>query len=309
MGFKKTLLALALAGVTAVGLTACGGGSGGGKGAIIFANHNDSDAYCSLIKSEFETAARSAGAEVQFLDAKGDGNLQIDQLSEAIDNNAGAIVLIAVNGNSIVDTIKRANEKGIPVVITNRGVAGGEVLSSMSDNKEAGIMQGEFMAKNLPQGAKVVYLKGETGHIAAEGRWVGFQEACLNKRTDIQLLSMADAGWSRATAMKTMSLWLTMFPEINGVICGNDEMALGAIAALKDKNRLQGVLVSGVDATADALKALQAGELSQTVKQDAKGMAEGAFQLAKQSMEGGKPSDVVVPFASITRDNVAQFAK
>lgn len=141
------------------------------------------------------------------------------------------------------------------------------------------------------------------------GRWEGFKEACLDKRSDIQLLSFVDAGWSKAEALKTMSLWMSMFPEINGVVAGNDEMALGAVAALKGANRLEGCLVTGVDATPSGLAAVAAGEMVQTVKQDAKGQGEGALALAEGFLKGAPPSgDMAVPFTSITRDNAAQAA-
>jgi inositol transport system substrate-binding protein len=155
----------------------------------------------------------------------------------------------------------------------------------------------------------VVYLKGASGNQAAEARWEGFKKYCLDKRSDVKLLAFADAQWSTAEAMKDMSLWLDMFPKIDGVICGNDGMAMGAIAALKGAGRLSGVLVSGVDATDDALAAIKAGEMAQTVKQDAKGQAEGVFKLVQQAMQGQKPENILVPFTAITRENVSQFAK
>ena len=168
-------------------------------------------------------------------------------------------------------------------------------------------MQGEYMASHLPPNAKIVYLQGDETQSSAVGRWEGFKAACLDKRSDIRLLSFVDAGWSKAEALKTMMLWMNMFPEINGVVAGNDEMALGAIAALKGANRLNGCLVSAVDATPAGLAAVEAGEMAQTVKQDAKAQGEGALTLAEGFLKGNPPSgDLAIPFTSITADNLAQ---
>ena len=168
-------------------------------------------------------------------------------------------------------------------------------------------MQGEYMAAHLPPNAKIVYLQGDETQSSAVGRWEGFKAACLDKRPDIQLLSFVDAGWSKAEALKTMMLWMNMFPEINGVVAGNDEMALGAIAALKGANRLSGCLVSAVDATPAGLAAVDAGEMAQTLKQDAKAQGEGALALAEGFLKGNPPSgDLAIPFTSITADNLAQ---
>lgn len=168
-------------------------------------------------------------------------------------------------------------------------------------------MQGEYMAANLPPNAKIVYLQGDGTQDSAVGRWEGFKAACLDKRPDIQLLSFVDAGWSKAEALKTMMLWMNMFPEINGVVAGNDEMALGAVAALKGAGRLEGCLISGVDATPAGLAAVEAGEMAQTIKQDAKAQGESALTLAEGFLKGNPPSgDLAIPFTSITAENLAQ---
>ena len=274
---------------------------------IVYANYDDADGFCAQIKDAFAAKAKADGIEGEFLDAKNDGNMQIDQLNEAISSGAGAIVLLAADGSSIVKTIEKANDAGIPIITVNRSVSGGKVLRAYSDDVEAGRMQGEYMASHLPPNAKIVYLQGDATQSSAVGRWEGFKAACLDKRPDIQLLSFVDAGWSKAEALKTMMLWMNMFPEINGVVAGNDEMALGAIAALKGSNRLAGCLVSGVDATPAGLAAVEAGEMVQTVKQDAKAQGEGALTLAEGFLKGSPPSgDLAIPFTSITADNIAQ---
>ena len=289
------------------GLTGCGL-TGGSSDRVIYANYDDSDGFCGQIKDAFAAKAQADGIEVEFLDAKSDGNMQIDQLNEAISGGAGAIILLAADGTSIVKTIEKANDAGIPIITVNRSVAGGKVLRAYSDDKEAGRMQGEYMAAHLPPNAKVVYLQGDGTQDSAVGRWEGFKEACLDKRSDVQLLSLVDAGWSKAEALKTMMLWMNMFPEINGVVAGNDEMALGAVAALKGANRLKGCLVSGVDATPAGLAAVETGEMAQTVKQDAKAQGEGALTLAEGFIKGNPPSgDLAIPFTSITADNIAQM--
>ena len=287
-------------------LTGCGL-PGASSDRVIYANYDDGDGFCAQIKDAFAAKAKADGIEVEFLDAKNDGNIQIDQLNEAIGRGAGAIILLAADGSSIVKTIEKANDAGIPIITVNRSVEGGKVLRAYSDDVEAGRMQGEYMASHLPPNAKIVYLQGDETQSSAVGRWEGFKAACLDKRPDIRLLSFVDAGWSKAEALKTMMLWMNMFPEINGVVAGNDEMALGAIAALKGANRLNGCLVSAVDATPAGLAAVEAGEMAQTVKQDAKAQGEGALTLAEGFLKGNPPSgDLAIPFTSITADNLAQ---
>jgi len=300
--------AIVLLPAACLGLAGCGM-PGASSSRVVYANFDDADGFCSQIRAAFDQKAKADGIEVTYLDAKGSGNMQIDQMNDVISSGAGAIVLLAADGTSIVKSIEKANDAGIPVIIVNRSVAGGKVLRAFSDDKEAGRMQGEYMANHLPQGAKIVYLQGDGTQGSAVGRWEGFKEACLDKRPDIKLLSFVDAGWSKAEALKTMTLWMSMFPEIDGVIAGNDEMALGAVQALRGANRLEGCLISGVDATPAGLAAVTAGEMVQTVKQDAKGQGEAALMLAEGFIKGNPPSgDTSIPFTSITQENIAQFA-
>lgn len=306
---KKALGATVLAALAAFAVVGSDTSVEGGTGTVIYANYKDGDGYTDTLRDEFKAQAGSTGWQVEYLDGKNDGNFQIDQMAEALEKKPDAIVLLSVDSASIVPTVQKANEKGIPIICVNRFPEGGEYMKSYSDDLEAGRMQGEYMAEKLPQGAKIVYLKGASGNAAAEGRWEGFKKYCLDKRPDVQLVAFADANWSTAEAMRDMSLWVDMFPRIDGVVCGNDGMAMGAIAALKGAGRLNGVLVSGVDATDAALSAIRAGEMAQTVKQDAKGQAAGVFKLVQQSIQGQKPQDVLVPFTAITKENVSQFAK
>lgn len=310
MKLSRKLLLFLLSLLVCCALSGCSLPGRGGSGKVLYANHNDSDTFCGQIKAAFSAKAQAEGLDVEFLDAKGDGNLQIDQLNQAIADHVSAIVLLAVDGTSITPAVQKARDAGIPVVILNRDLNDKTVFGAMSDDREAGRMQGEFMAQNLPRDAQIVYLLGEGSQSSARNRWLGFKETCLDKRPDIKLLASVDGGWSKAEGLKAVTLWMQMFPRIDGVVAGNDDMALGAIAALKGANRLNGCLVSGVDATDAGLKAVQAGELSQTIKQDAKGQGEGAITLVQGFLSGHPPTQgLVIPFTSITRSNIAQFAK
>ncbi len=307
MKSRKILCGLLLVLVAVLCLAGCGGTSSSGK--VYYLNHRDGDSFTDLIKTNFDAKAKSNGMEVEYFDAKGDVNLQIDQLRAAIEAKPGAIVLLAVDGSAIVPVVEKANEAGIPIVITNRGLNGGKFISCMPNEKQAGIMQGEYMAKNLPPNAKVVYLEGENGFAGSEARKAGFKEACLDKRPDIQLLASTVGNWSTADALKNVTLWTKLFPQIDAVIAANDGMAIGAVQALKDAGRLNGCLVSGVDAVDAALQLVKKGEMSQTVLQDSRALADGAFQLVQDCLSGKTPSDITVDFTSITKDNVNQFAK
>ena len=289
-------------------MTGCGGGGGGDS--VAYLCFDRSDAFGgTLIGNAFEKAASGKGLNVTYYDAKGDANLQVDQIREVMANGTKTIVLLATDGDIMGTEVEKANAAGITVITVNRGVNGGEHFDVMSDDLEAGKLQGEYMAKNLPQGATVAYLEGDNTNASARKRWEGFKASCLDRRSDITLLDMQDGGWSKTEGMKITALWLTLFPKIDAIVCGNDQMALGAVLALKTAGRLQECKVSGVDAVDDALKAIAAGEMVQTIKQDAEKQAEGAADLAATAVSGGSLSNITVPFVEITKENLSQYAK
>lgn len=277
---------------------------------VIFASHADATAYTGLLVKGIENRLQSQGLELEFVNSNRDANLQIDQMNEAIAQNPTAIVLLPVDPLTLIQPVEKANSAGIPVIVASRDLNGGKFAQVKSDERQAGNLQGEYMAKHLPPNAKIVYLMGESSQSSAIERWEGFKEACLDKRPDIELLARADAAWSEAEGLKNMTLWLQMFPQIDALVGANDTMTLGAMEAVKAANRLNGMAISGVDAKDAAVKAVAAGQMSQTIKQDADKAAEAICILISEAAKGNIPTDnIKVPFQEITRDNVSQFVK
>ena len=293
--------------LTVIFTTGCGDS---GSDRIAYLNFDGSDAFGGvLIRDQILKSAQSKGLNIDYYDAKGDSNTQIDQFREALASSPMAIVLLAIDGDGIIPFVKRANEMGIPIVTVNRDANDGERIKVTSDDLEAGKLQADYMAQKLPQGANVVYLEGTANLLLSQKRLDGFKKELNGKRPDVQILDMQDGKFSKAEAMKITALWLSIYPKIDAVVCGNDQMALGAIAALKSANRLTGCLVSGIDAVDDALKAIAAGEMAQTIKQDGIKQADSVVEILETISKGGKPTDIDVPFTSITKDNLAQFKK
>ena len=309
MTWSRKWIVLVLAVLATIGLCACGSNQGSNSGKkVVFVSHDEATNFAGKLYQGVSDRANKLGIEVEYMNAKMDANLQIDQMNEAIAQKPAAIILLAVEGSALIPSVEKANEAGIPVIATNRDLNGGTFISVMSDERQAGRKQGEYMAKHLPQGAKIVYLMGESSQGSAIQRWEGFKEACLDKRPDVQLLASVDANWSAPEGLKNMTLWLKLFPRIDAVVSGNDTMALGAVQALKAANRMDGVLITGVDAADEAVQAIAAGDMSQTMKQDADSSADAVFTLLQTFLNGEQPSgNVVVPFIEITKDNVAQF--
>lgn len=309
--FRMMLLALA----TVFMVAGCGGDNSdkvsNPDGAVAFAIHDKPDGIPAKLLNDVK--AKSEGAGWQFVNeiAEGNANLQLDQVNKMVDDKAAAIVLIAQNSDSIVPAVKRANEAGIPVIATNRDINGGVFTNVINNERQAGELQADYMAAHLPQNAKVVYIKGEMTISAAVDRYEGFKEALKAKRPDVEIIASNSTGdWSEAQGIRELSLWLGMYPQIDGVAAANDNMALGAIKAMKAAGRFNdSVIVCGVDSIDDALASIAAGELKMTVKQDADKIVETIMGLLQQIKQGQSPEkgDVLVPMIAITKDNLSQY--
>ena len=309
--FRMMLLALA----TVFMVAGCGGDNSdkvsNPDGAVAFAIHEQTDGIPGKLLNDVK--AKSEGAGWQFVNeiAGGNANLQLDQVNKMVDDKAAAIVVIAQNGDSIVPAVKRANEAGIPVIATNRDINGGVFTNVINNERQAGELQADYMAAHLPQNAKVVYIKGDMTISAAVNRYEGFKEAIKAKRPDVEIIASNSTGdWSEAQGIRELSLWLGMYPQIDGVAAANDYMAIGAIKAMKAAGRFNdAVIVCGVDSTDDALASLAAGEMKMTVKQDADKIVETIMGLLQQVKQGQSPEkgNVMVPMIAITKDNLAQY--
>jgi len=279
------------------------------KFVVGYANMADTDVFVMARKTAFIEAAKSdPDVEINFTDANNDISKQLDQIDNLIAQKVNAIVVVPVDFEGIVPGVEKANEAGIPVIALGIQSAGGKSTFVGSKNIDAGRMQGEFMKDKLPKDAKILYLQGTPGLYHSQERLKGFEEAL--QRPDVTILANLSGNYDRAEGMKVTEDWIQSFPEFDAIIAANDQMALGALQALQAADRLKGVMISGVDGTKDALNAIKAGEMSQSIFQNAAGQAEAAFEVVETIKKGEEPpAEKLVPFESITAENVDQYMK
>ena len=113
-----------------------------------------------MLYTALETQAQALGYSLENTNATMDANKQIDQMNEVIAKKPGAIILLPVEANALKPSVEKANEAGVPVIITNRDLTGGKTAQVHSDEEQAGRMQGEYMAKHLRR----LYISLATAH-------------------------------------------------------------------------------------------------------------------------------------------------
>jgi inositol transport system substrate-binding protein len=291
--------------------TFAGGGkdSSGKKFEVGYANMADSDVFVLARKNAIIEASKGLDINFQFSDANNDIQRQLDQADIFISRKVNTLVLVPVDSTGVIPAVQKANAAKIPVICLGIKASGGDFVFVGSQNYDAGHMQGELFAKLLPKDAKVLYLAGTAGLDHSRDRRIGFNDALKEAgRTDITILADMDGDYVRDKAMKITEDWIQAFPQFDGIVAANDQMALGAVEALKTANRLQGVLITGIDGTAEAVQAVKDGSMVQTVLQNAPGQAKAALEVIQKIAAGGTPEkEVFVPFESITKDNANRY--
>lgn len=274
------------------------------------------DTWLTYLREDMDKQAKSYpkgdGVQLQFEDARADVVKQLSQVENFISQKVDAIVVNPVDTASTGRMIKAATEAGIPLVFVNRRPDQKDlpkgVATVVSDDKEAGRLQMQYLADKMGGKGKIVILLGDLANNSTTNRTDGVKEV-LAKYPGIKIEQEQTGIWLRDKGMTLVNDWLTQGREFNAVVANNDEMAIGAAMALKTASVKPGsVLIGGVDGTPDGLNAITRGEMTVSVFQDANGQAVGSVEAArKMAKHEAVEQNVVIPFKLITPDNVKDF--
>jgi len=222
---------------------------------------------------------------VHVIGADDDAAMQSAGIDDLLQLDLDLIIINPVDAEAIVTTIEYINGNyDIPVITLDRNSDGGELVSHVASNNVLGGAQAaNFIVENAGEGATVVELEGQPGTSAARERGEGFNSIADNA---LNVVARQTANWSRAEGLSVLESILQAHPEIDAVFAHNDEMALGAVEALRALGILEDVLVVGFDGVDDAREAVQAGEMAATVAQQPVLMGKMALEAALGYLAG-----------------------
>ncbi|MGV1791421.1 MULTISPECIES: D-ribose ABC transporter substrate-binding protein [Rhizobium] len=259
-----------------------------------------------------KAAAEKLGYTATVGAHKGDTNTESNLIDTAITNKSVAIILDPANADGSVGAVKKAVAAGIPVFLVNaeinqEGLAKAQLVSNNAQGAAIGAQQ---WVEAVGDKGKYAELFGAPSDNNAATRSNGY-ETVLTQYPDLQKVAKEVANWDRTQGHNKMQSILQAHPDITGVISGNDEMALGAIAALKEAGKLANVKVGGFDGSPDAVAAIKAGELQYTVLQPVAVFSEEAVKQADSFIKTGKTGATsekqLFDCILITKDNVDKY--
>lgn len=260
------------------------------------------------------------GVSLQMEDATDDVAKQLDQINNFIASGVDAIIVNAVDTNATEAMSQAAAAAGVPLVYVNRQPINMDTLPDgqafvASNEIESGTLKAFEICKNLRAegksgGATAYLLMGQLSNQAAVQRTKDVEDVIgMDMCNFITIIDKQTAEWSRDKASDLMTNWLSSGEPFDAVFANNDEMALGAIQAMKAAGiSMDDVQVGGVDATADALLSMQAGDMDVTVFQDLAGQGAGSIDTALKLIAGEEVDKTVfIPFKLVTPDNISEF--
>ncbi|WP_082659226.1 substrate-binding domain-containing protein [Aureimonas sp. AU40] len=266
------------------------------------------DTFRITIGKGIEDAAKAAGLHISKTDAQNDETLQIANVKQQIADGVSALIVLGISARVEAETTAMARSAKIPIVFVNHepdhALLGDGVAYVGSEERVAGTLQAEETCRLMNGKGSVVVLLGELTHPAARARTRYVHEVLAKPECrGIELLEEQGANWDRAEAQALVKSFLDGGLHPGGVIANNDDMALGAIDALKPTGVK--AVITGIDATDSGLAAMKDGDLSATILQD--GPAQGALsvQIARKMMAGEAVEPLNwIPFVLVRPDDV-----
>jgi len=311
-------------------------GDSGSEPKVGVAIYKFDDTFMSGVRNAIEANAKGI-AQVEIVDSQNSQPTQNDKVDLFITKNTKALIINPVDRTAAGVIIDKSQPKDIPVVFLNREPLPEDmkkwdkVYYVGAKAEESGTMSGELIVdywkahpeadKNKDGVLQYVMLKGEPGHQDAELRTKFSVQAIEDAGIKVEKLAEDTAMWDLVKGQEKMAAFLaSKGDKIEAVLANNDDMALGAIEALKANGYFKDnkyMPVVGVDATAPALLALEQGTLLGTVLNDAKNQGKASITLASVLAKGEKPSKenvgfditdnqyIWISYKKITKDNMA----
>jgi inositol transport system substrate-binding protein len=275
------------------------------------------DAWLTYVREEIvKWGAAHPDVELTIVDAKNDPAVQTGQVENFLAQQMNALVIMPPDASAVEPITRMVTAARVPLVYLNRQVEDlpPGVVYVGSRSIDAGIFEMTELGRLMGGKGNIVIMLGELAHEASRNRTAGIKQVIREKYPDIKILAEQTANWKRDEGKTLMENWLASGMKIDGVAATNDEMALGALLAIKAAGKLGRIRVCGVDGSDDALAAMDRGELDCTVFQDPRGQAEEGMEAA-YLMALGKPnpriknSIVWVPYQLVTKANYQSFMK
>jgi ribose transport system substrate-binding protein len=270
----------------------------------------DMSSFITQGQEGMQAFADANNIELVWNSAGGDVATQASQLEQLTNAGVNAIIIVPVQADSLAPQLQAAKDAGIPVLAVNTTLSKEDLIASavLPDDVAAGAQEMQQMADALGGKGNIVILQGPLGSSPELNRTAGI-ESVLKNYPDIKVLAKDTANWKRDEAVNKTKNWISSFGDkLNGIVSENDDMALGAIQAMKEAGIKLPVV--GIDGIQDGLAAVKAGDLIGSSLQHGRVELAAGLGVAQKIICGETvEKNYVYTMPAITPDNVAQYEK
>jgi len=280
------------------------------KYTIAYIGYSSTNPFWNALANAAAESADNLG--VEFLDltaSAADMAQQKTAVDNAIIKGVDGLVVGAVDSRGLGDSFDKALHAGIPVVTVDTRVDHEAVRSHIAtDNIAAANLAGEYIAEKLGNKGKVLILGGATGSQTADDRQTGVEEI-LKKHTGIETIFRV-ANWDAKQANEITNNVLSSNEDLRAVFAACDPMIFTAMQAVDSKGKLDDVVLVGFDAIPAVLKAINAGDIDATIRQDPARMGKEGIELIVKHLDGQKiPANIPIAASIINAENVDKYLK
>jgi erythritol transport system substrate-binding protein len=266
-----------------------------------------------FFKTEADTASAKAqelGYEVKSVSHDDSASKQSELFETAIADKASAIICDNAGADATVEAVQKAKNAGIPTFLIDREInqSGVAVAQIVANNYQGAKGIAQVFVDAMGEQGKYAELLGKDSDTNAHVRSQGFHEV-IDPYDGLVMVAQQTANWEQTEAYEKMETILKSHPDIKGVLCGNDTMAVGAAAAIKSAG-LSGIVIVGVDGSDEAAENIKNGMMTGTALQQAAKIAEMAVEQADKYIRTGSTGleeKQLVDCIIITKDNVARL--
>ncbi len=251
-----------------------------------------------------EAAAKELGVKFQYQFADGNEQKQVADIENFVQMGMDMLIVGPNNSEGIVPTVNELKSKGIPVMTSDIGITGTDVVAHVaSDNYKIGVKAAEYIGELLNGKGKVAVV-GWSAASATKDREKGFTETIASKFPDIKIVANQDVGGNRNTSLEKSENIIEANKDINAFFGSNAENALGAYAATQAVNR-KDIYVVSVDSDSEVMKAIKDNtNMKATIAQNPYDMGYQALTTAVKHLKGEKVENIAIDAELVTVDNV-----
>ncbi|MCH4158447.1 MAG: D-ribose ABC transporter substrate-binding protein [Acidaminococcaceae bacterium] len=321
--FKKMFFVLMALSMMAMAVAGCGGSDkkaaapaaattqkalkGGGSKIIYIITPSHSNPFFKTEADAASAKAKALGYQVKVVSHDDDATKQSTLFDNAISDKAAAIICDNAGADATVAAVKKARDAQIPTFLIDREINGKGIAIAqiVANNYQGAKAIAEVFVEKMGEKGNYAELLGKESDTNAGVRSSAFHEV-IDKYKGLKMVAKQTANWEQAEAYQKTETILQSHPDIKGIICGNDTMAMGAIAAVKNAG-LKNVAIIGVDGSDEAAAAIKAGTMTGTALQQAARIAEMSVEQADKYLKTGstgKDEKQLIDCIAITSKNV-----